>query len=121
MIEYIVYAALISWSSLVTWFVTKSRIRREQVDSVRLEAESAFIAQQQAAINQVFEQNTKIQQSLKLFQTEVLELHAEVLALRGENTALKFEICQLNSTIKLLTRVNQAERSFEECENDSTE
>ena len=114
LIEYAAYAALAAWSSLVTWFVTRRGLKRESVETQKLAAESSIIEQQRAAIDNVFEQNRRIQSTLQEFQAEVTKLHKEVLELRAENTALKFEICQLNSTIKLLTRVNLAERSFNE-------
>lgn len=84
------------------------------METQKLAAESSIIEQQRAAIDNVFEQNRRIQSTLQEFQAEVTKLHKEVLELRAENTSLKFEICQLNSTIKLLTRVNLAERSFNE-------
>ena len=114
LIEYAAYAALAAWSSLVTWFVTRRGLKRESVETQKLAAESSIIEQQRVAIDNVFEQNRRIQSTLQEFQAEVTKLHKEVLELRAENTALKFEICQLNSTIKLLTRVNLAERSFNE-------
>ncbi len=114
LIEYAAYAALAAWSSLVTWFVTRRGLKRESVETQKLAAESSIIEQQRVAIDNVFEQNRRIQSTLQEFQAEVTKLHKEVLELRAENTSLKFEICQLNSTIKLLTRVNLAERSFNE-------
>lgn len=114
LIEYTAYAALAAWSSLITWFVTRRGLKRESVETQKLAAESSIIEQQRAAIDNVFEQNRRIQSTLQEFQAEVTKLHKEVLELRAENTSLKFEICQLNSTIKLLTRVNLAERSFNE-------
>ena len=114
LIEYALYAALAGWSSLVTWFVTRRGLKREVVETQKLAAESSIIEQQRLMLERVFEQNRGVQVALQEFQTEVVKLHSEVLALRAENTALKFELCQLNITIKLLTRVNQAESSFKD-------
>ncbi len=114
MLEYIIYVALAAWTSLMTWYITKKRIKQEQFEIEKISAESSLLKRQNAALENVFEQNTKIHQMMFHFQEEVIKLHDEVLKLRAENTALSLDVCQLNATIKLLTKVNSVEQSFKE-------
>ncbi len=112
MLESIVYISLVAWSSLMTWYVTKKKIKQELFEVDKISSETLLLNKQNIAIENVYEQNNKIHQMLFHFQEEILKLHDEVLKLRAENTALSFEVCQLNNTIKLLTKVNKAEESF---------
>ncbi len=113
MIDYIVYIVLIAWSSLLTWYVTKRKIKQEQLDIERINSERELLSKQNLVIQDLYNQNLRLNQLYYEFQTDIQKLHKEILELRSENTALKFEICELNNTIKILMRVNQAEKSFE--------
>ena len=114
MIEYMIYIVLAAWSSLITWFITKKKIKQEQFEVEKIEHESTFLKKQSAAVEELYNQNAKINQLMFKFQEDVIKLHDEVLKSRIENTSLRFEICRLNDTIKLLTIVNNAEDSFKE-------
>ena len=114
MIDYVVYIVLVAWSSLLTWYVTKRKIKQEQLDIERINSERELLNKQNLVIQDLYNQNLRLNQLYYEFQTDIQKLHKEILELRSENTALKFEICELNNTIKILMRVNTAEKSFEE-------
>ncbi|CAB4130127.1 hypothetical protein UFOVP116_283 [uncultured Caudovirales phage] len=111
-VEYMVYAVIIAWSSMITYFVTKRKVSKERTDTVAQEAETSIIEKQNVAFEKLYTQNTRINSALEEFQEEIIKLHKETLALRAENTALKFEVCQLQAQIELLVKVNESEKSF---------
>jgi cell division protein FtsB len=111
-INYIVYVAIIAWSSLITWFVTKRKIKQEQLEMTKIDNEHEFLKRQNSLIDHALTQNEKIAHLIRHFQDEISKLHQDVLELRVENNCLKYEISQLNDTIKLLVQVNGAEKTF---------
>lgn len=111
-IDYIVYAVIIAWSSLITWFVTKRKIKQEQLEITKIDNEHEFLKRQNSLIDHALNQNEKIAHLIRHFQDEIGKLHQDVIELRVENNCLKYEISQLNDTIKLLVQVNDAEKTF---------
>lgn len=111
-IDYIAYVALIAWSSLITWFVTKRKIKQEQLEITKIDSEQTFLKSQTSLVQNAIQQNEKIADLIQHFQDEIGKLHKDILELRVENCSLKFEIAQLNDTIKLLVQVNSAEKTF---------
>jgi peptidoglycan hydrolase CwlO-like protein len=111
-IDYIVYAVIIAWSSLITWFVTKRKIKQEQLEMTKIDNEHDFLKRQNSLIDHALNQNEKITHLIRHFQDEIGKLHQDVIELRVENNCLKYEISQLNDTIKLLVQVNDAEKTF---------
>lgn len=112
MIDYIIYAILAAWSSLLTWFITKRRINKEQLEIKQIELEKDYLTRQSVVIKNLQEQNQKLIHLYTKFQSEIENLHREILQLRVENVSLKSEITELNNTIQLLIKVNEAEKTF---------
>lgn len=112
-LENITYAALLAWTAMITYFVTKRKVSKERADTAAQDAELSIIEKQNVAVDQLHTQNIRITSTLAEFQEEIIKLHKETLSLRAENTALKSEICQLQSQIALLVQVNKAEKSFD--------
>jgi peptidoglycan hydrolase CwlO-like protein len=112
MIDYIAYVALAAWSSLMTWFITRRRIKQEQLATDRIDSERGSINKQNSVIQDLYAQNMRLNELYGEFQADIQKLHREILELREENTSLRYEIYELNNTIKILVKVNQAETSF---------
>lgn len=111
-IDYIIYIAIIAWSSLITWFVSKRKIKQEQLEITKIDNEHEFLKRQHSLIDHALHQNEKITHLIRHFQDEISKLHQDIIELRVENNCLKYEITQLNDTIQLLVQVNTAEKTF---------
>jgi cell division protein FtsB len=113
MIEWIIYVVLAAWSSLLTWFITKKKITREQLETKQIELEQDYLSRQSKVVQILQGQNQKLIHLYSKFQVEIENLHREILELRVENVGLKTEISELNNTIQLLIKVNEAEKTFD--------
>lgn len=110
--EYAIYAALVAWTSMITYFATKRKLSKERTDTVAQDAETSIIEKQNSAFETLYTQNKRINNALAEFQEEIIKLHKETLLLRAENTALKFEVNHLQIQIELLIKVNASEQTF---------
>ena len=66
-IDYIVYAVIIAWSSLITWFVTKRKIKQEQLEMTKIDNEHDFLKRQNSLIDHALNQNEKITHLINYF------------------------------------------------------